>query len=87
MSPASQSLSIHTEAAARVVRVSPTREQRTVEELGVMPHRPPRYAEMSNVVNRFGTFYDVYKWPSALKQKPNELADAGFFYTGNFFYI
>ncbi|GAB0098210.1 Death-associated inhibitor of apoptosis 1 [Sergentomyia squamirostris] len=45
-------------------------------------HNPPRrcdYAELEIEANRLATFRE---WPRNLKMKPEELCDAGFFYTG-----
>lgn len=39
----------------------------------------PAFPEMAIVDARLKTFKD---WPKAMKQKPEEMADAGFFYTG-----
>lgn len=38
-----------------------------------------RYPEYALEANRLDTFSD---WPISIKQKPNQLSDAGFFYTG-----
>ena len=74
------SASMEMPSSARVVRLSQT-HRRPDEELGVRPNKPAKHSDMSHVSSRTGTFYE-HKWPSALRQKPSELAEAGFFYTG-----
>ena len=41
----------------------------------------PKYA---NIFKRLDTF-EKRSWPPGIPQKPRELADAGFYYTGTFF--
>ncbi|XP_055704560.1 death-associated inhibitor of apoptosis 1-like isoform X2 [Phlebotomus papatasi] len=54
----------------------------TFTPAAVFYHNPPRrcdYAELEIEANRLATFRE---WPRNLKMKPDELCDAGFFYTG-----
>lgn len=46
-------------------------------ELGIQPHRGPRYPKFSTVESRLRTFDS---WPTTVTQKPSDLAQAGFFH-------
>lgn len=45
--------------------------------LGLLPHQPARHPELSSFEARMNTFAD---WPPGLKQRPAQLAEAGFYY-------
>lgn len=45
--------------------------------LGLLPHQPARHPELSSLEARMNTFAD---WPPGLKQRPAQLAEAGFYY-------
>jgi len=49
------------------------------ESLGIISHHGPLHPSYATVEARIRTFRD---WPPALKQQPEELADAGFYYIG-----
>ena len=53
----------------------------SLEELGITKHRAPRYAMYATKDARLKSFNH---WPSHLKQTPLMMAQAGFFYLGNF---
>lgn len=46
---------------------------------GARSSRGPAHPKYATVQSRLGTFKD---WPISLKQKPKDMAEAGFFYTG-----
>jgi len=48
--------------------------------LGLLPHQPARHPELSSLEARMNTFAD---WPPGLKQRPAQLAEAGFYYMSN----
>ncbi|KAK4883074.1 hypothetical protein RN001_006393 [Aquatica leii] len=48
-------------------------------KLGVQPSRGPAYSGYATLESRLNSFSE---WPRSLKQKPEELAAAGFFYNG-----
>lgn len=52
--------------------------QNGLQKLAI-PSRKPTYPDYIVYESRLKSFSD---WPKAMKQKPAELADAGFFYTG-----
>ncbi len=52
---------------------------RDSESSGILRHSGPAHPKHSTLENRLRTFRD---WPPALKQQPQELAEAGFFYIG-----
>lgn len=49
------------------------------ESSGIIRHTGPAHPKYSTTESRNRTFSD---WPPALKQRPKELAEAGFFYIG-----
>lgn len=50
-----------------------------LKKLGIPINRGPSYPNYAVFENRLLTFSE---WPTSMKQKPRDLADAGFFYTG-----
>ncbi|XP_066999485.2 death-associated inhibitor of apoptosis 2 [Anabrus simplex] len=58
-------------------KILPERTDVLVE--GIHQHRGPRHPKYSTVESRLRTFKD---WPCGLQQTPNQLAQAGFYYTG-----
>lgn len=50
-----------------------------LNKLGITPNRSPAYPNYNNLEARLMSFKE---WPLSIKQKPEELSDAGFFYTG-----
>ncbi|KAE8573733.1 Putative inhibitor of apoptosis 2 [Halyomorpha halys] len=50
-----------------------------LKELGVQDHRIPRHGKFSTYDSRLNTFS---QWPPSLTQKPHDLAEAGFYFTG-----
>lgn len=50
-----------------------------LQKLGIQLNRGPSYPDYAVLTTRLATFTD---WPKSMKQKPSELAEAGFFYTG-----
>ena len=53
------------------------------DDCNVIPHNPPGNNEYSIEEHRLRTFSDRL-WPLGLKQKPEELAKAGFYYLGKY---
>lgn len=51
----------------------------SLKELGVQDHRIPRHGKFSTYDSRLNTFS---QWPPSLTQKPHDLAEAGFYFTG-----
>ena len=51
--------------------------------LGLLPHQPARHPELSSLEARMNTFAD---WPPGLKQRPAQLAEAGFYYMSKYFF-
>ncbi|KAL1131911.1 hypothetical protein AAG570_011522 [Ranatra chinensis] len=51
----------------------------TLKELGIQSHRVPRHPKFATYESRHQTYCT---WPKTLSQKPEDLADAGFFFTG-----
>lgn len=51
----------------------------SLKELGVQDHRIPRHPKFSTYDSRLNTFS---QWPPSLAQKPHDLAEAGFYFTG-----
>lgn len=51
-----------------------------LQRLGVTKSKGPQHPERITIDSRVETFQ---KWPRAIKQRPDELAEAGFFYTGS----
>ena len=49
------------------------------EDIGIIRHSGPANAKYSTVEARKRTFRE---WPPALRQQPDELSEAGFFYIG-----
>ena len=49
------------------------------EQLGILKHSGPAHPQKATFEARLRTFRD---WPPALKQKPKDLAEAGFIYIG-----
>ena len=49
----------------------------------VIPHNPPSNKEYSLEEHRLRTFNDRL-WPRGLKQRPEDLAKAGFYYIGKY---
>lgn len=74
---------LHPDAYAEESSLETSRS--AVEEVVPLPPQPiphirhPDYPMYAIEVNRFRTFDD---WPKTIKQRPRELSDAGFFYTG-----
>ncbi|KAK9502252.1 hypothetical protein O3M35_011055 [Rhynocoris fuscipes] len=66
------------------IDVRDTRIQATnlenLKELGVLSHRVPSNPKYSTYESRLRTYTD---WPSTLCQKPEQLAEAGFYFSGN----
>jgi hypothetical protein len=56
-----------------------SRDANALESSGIVGHSGPFHPKYSTVESRLRTFRD---WPPALKQKPDELAEAGFYYIG-----
>jgi hypothetical protein len=54
-----------------------------VPKLGLRQDRPPVHMEMATLDARLQSFAN---WPQDKTQKPSDLAEAGFFYTGTFFF-
>lgn len=50
-----------------------------LQRLGIQKSKGPHHQDRITVDSRLETFQ---KWPKAIKQRPAELAEAGFFYTG-----
>ncbi|KAF4525085.1 hypothetical protein B566_EDAN015964, partial [Ephemera danica] len=50
-----------------------------MEQLGVTPINPPRHAEYMTYAKRVDSFR---LWPLCMPQRPEQLAEAGFYYTG-----
>lgn len=50
-----------------------------VETLGVTPLNPARHHDYVNLTSRLNSYKT---WPMSLPQRPEQLADAGFYYTG-----
>ena len=50
-----------------------------LSELGITVHSGPRYKDYATEESRRRTFLN---WPPSLPQKPDVLAEAGFFYAG-----
>lgn len=59
----------------------PERSEQNIDlnKLGITPNRSPAYPNYATLESRLRTFKE---WPLSIKQKPEELAGAGFFYTG-----
>lgn len=53
----------------------------SLSKLGVQPSRGPAYQSYATLERRLGSFAE---WPRSMKQKPEELSAAGFFYTGEY---
>lgn len=64
-----------------VVPNSVPEESRTIDlqKLGIQKNIGPQYQDKITYESRLATFQ---KWPKAIKQRPANLAEAGFFYTG-----
>lgn len=56
----------------------------SLEKLGIQKRYTPAHAEYSTLEARLQSFKS---WPVGLKLKPQELAEAGFFYTGKSLYF
>jgi len=52
-----------------------------MKELGIQSHHGPMCPQLSTVESRLRTFSN---WPDNVVQRPEELAAAGFYYTGTF---
>ncbi|XP_044740157.1 baculoviral IAP repeat-containing protein 3-like [Chrysoperla carnea] len=50
-----------------------------LKDIGMNTHNGPKYKRYCTEESRIATFKE---WPRVMKQKPAELAEAGFFYTG-----
>lgn len=50
-----------------------------LQRLGIQKSIGPQYQDKITYESRFATFQ---KWPKAIKQRPADLAEAGFYYTG-----
>ena len=50
----------------------------------IIPHNPPKFSSFSIEDNRLKTFNEK-SWPVGLTQKPEQLAKAGFYYTGKYY--
>lgn len=61
------------------VEVVPNSIPLDLQRLGIQKIKGPHYQDKITLESRLETFQ---KWPKAIKQRPAELADAGFFYTG-----
>ncbi|GLV43985.1 Death-associated inhibitor of apoptosis 1 [Carabus blaptoides fortunei] len=59
----------------------PERSEQNIDlnAYGITPNRSPAYPNYATLEARLRTFKE---WPLSIKQKPDELAGAGFFYTG-----
>ena len=51
-----------------------------------VPHRPPKHPRYNTLQSRLQSFHDN-GWPISMPQKPDTLAEAGFYYDGKYFYI
>ncbi|XP_057672920.1 death-associated inhibitor of apoptosis 1-like [Diorhabda carinulata] len=50
-----------------------------LQRLGIQTGKPPKYPDYITYESRLATFED---WPKSLKQRPADLAEAGFYYSG-----
>lgn len=57
----------------------PSTSRINLQKLGIQLNRGPSYPDYAVLATRLATFAE---WPKSMKQKPSELAEAGFFYTG-----
>ena len=60
----------------------PSKVGEVEEMMGVIRHSGPAHAKYATLEARLRTFRD---WPPALKQKPSDLAESGFYYIGQCF--
>ena len=51
------------------------------QEGNVIPHVPPKFPRYSSQEQRLKTYKDL-SWPVGLQQRPEQLAEAGFYYLG-----
>lgn len=51
----------------------------SLNKLGITPNKSPSFPQYATKESRINTFKE---WPLSIKQKPDELAEAGFFYIG-----
>ena len=58
----------------------PCAQRQYSESLGIISHTGPLHPSYATPEARLRTFRE---WPPALKQRPQDLADAGFYYIGN----
>ncbi|KAJ1531810.1 hypothetical protein ONE63_000464 [Megalurothrips usitatus] len=68
------------ELGVRDLNTDATDPKLAMKELGIQSHHGPRNPMYATVESRLRTFEN---WPSDVTQKPDELAAAGFYYTGN----
>lgn len=57
----------------------PSTSRINLQKFGIPLNRGPAYPDYAILSTRLATFSE---WPKSMKQKPKELAEAGFFYTG-----
>lgn len=61
--------------------ISISGEYEGLKHLGIHQHRAPKSPEYSTYEARMRSFEN---WPPSIHQKPHQLADAGFYFTGRF---
>ena len=54
-------------------------EAKSLDTIGLPHHSGPKRKDFLTIESRKASFA---KWPTSLSQKPQELAEAGFFYCG-----
>ena len=59
---------------------NPSQVGQVDEMMGVIRHSGPAHPKYATLEGRLRTFGE---WPPALKQRPREFAEAGFYYIGN----
>lgn len=70
----------YSELGVRDLNTDATDPKLAMKELGIQSHHGPRNPVYATVESRLRTFDN---WPTDVTQKPEELAAAGFYYTGN----
>jgi E3 ubiquitin-protein ligase XIAP len=70
----------HSENSKYGLKYPKSTAQVPVETLGVTPINPPRHPNFMSTAKREESFK---LWPLGMSQKPNQLVEAGFYYTGN----
>lgn len=58
---------------------SVSEDDQSIERLGIQKNTGPQYSDKITLECRLATFQN---WPKSIKQRPADLAEAGFFYTG-----